>query len=481
MKYKLTALIALTLSCFSGFAAATPPSINTPQAANTVLAGPTTGGNALSSYRTLTAKDIGAGSVGTNQQALVTNGTTSTWGTVGPFGGGTGLTNITNHGVMIGQDTSPVVTITGFSGQVLTGSGTGSTDPIFTYTPTFGASGHGGSITLQGSGSGSGIIGVSSAAGIATLFQIPNTTGTNGQFLSTDGSGHTTWGTLAGDITGTIGSNTVAKLQGFGLNTIAASGTVDGAYLVYSGDAGAYVPQLIGSTSGPSDLSINSGGQGVVTGATNLTSDVVISQAATVRITGNYFGDAYIFSSSGRMGVFCSNAQLEVGQGGLGEFQDTNGFVGFGVAATGIEKMANISTQGLGAPAIYGFGRKAAQTAACISTGGSPNPVTTYTNIATDGSFLVTCNVLITTATLHNFTVTCEYTDEGNTARTATFTLNNLAGTPLTAITNTGGAVPYEGLPMHIRCKASTSIKICTAGTFTTVVYNVEGSIMQIK
>lgn len=98
-----------------------------------------------------------------------------------------------------------------------------------------------------------------------------------------------------------------------------------------------------------------------------------------------------------------------------------------------------------------------------------------------DGSFMVSANVLVTASTLHNFTVTCSYTDEGNTARTVTMPFSVLAGTFVTAITNASGAVPYEGIPIHIRVKASTAITIATVGTFTTVTYNVEGAITQIS
>lgn len=133
----------------------------------------------------------------------------------------------------------------------------------------------------------------------------------------------------------------------------------------------------------------------------------------------------------------------------------------------------NVATEGLGVPAIYKVGRATAQTAANTS-------VATYTTPASDGSYEVSANVLVTTSTVHNFTVTVDYTDEGNTARTATLPFSVLAGTFITAITNASGAVPYTGIPIHIRCKASTAITIKTAGTFTTVTYNAEGIIRQL-
>lgn len=120
-------------------------------------------------------------------------------------------------------------------------------------------------------------------------------------------------------------------------------------------------------------------------------------------------------------------------------------------------------------------GRATGQTAAAAS-------VVTYTLGASDATFEVSANVLVTTATLHSFTVTVTYTDEGNTSRTLTLPFSVLAGTLATSITNAAGTVPYEGVPLHIRCKASTAITIQSdpGGTYTTCVYNIEGVIKQI-
>lgn len=132
-----------------------------------------------------------------------------------------------------------------------------------------------------------------------------------------------------------------------------------------------------------------------------------------------------------------------------------------------------IATAGNGVTTIQGAGRVTAQTAAAAS-------VVSYTVGSADASFIVSANVLVTASTLHSFTVTCAYTDEGNTARTITLNFQNAAGTIGTAIANAGGAVPYEGIPIHIRCKAATAITIATTGTFTTVTYNAEGTIQKL-
>lgn len=133
----------------------------------------------------------------------------------------------------------------------------------------------------------------------------------------------------------------------------------------------------------------------------------------------------------------------------------------------------NITTTALGHPAIYGSGRSTAQTAAVAS-------VATYTVGAADGSFYISGNVNVTASVTHSFTVTVTYTDEGNTARTLTLSFQQLTGTFLTAITNVQGTGAYEGIPLHIRCKASTSITVATTGTFTSVTYNVEALISQL-
>lgn len=150
--------------------------------------------------------------------------------------------------------------------------------------------------------------------------------------------------------------------------------------------------------------------------------------------------------------------------------------VGLILLSNKISQYSSINTTGWGVPAIYGTGRSTAQTAAKAS-------VATYTVGAADGSFDVSANVNVTTSTLHNFTVTCDYTDETSTARTLTLSFSQLTGAFVTAITNATGAGPYEGVSLRIRCKASTAITIATVGVggFTTVTYNVEGSIIQVS
>jgi hypothetical protein len=135
----------------------------------------------------------------------------------------------------------------------------------------------------------------------------------------------------------------------------------------------------------------------------------------------------------------------------------------------------NVTTAGWGVPSIVANARFTGQTAAKAS-------VATYTVGAADGSFEVSCNVLVTTATTHSFGCNVAYTDEGNTARTVYLDFATPSAYPsgTAAITNGNGAIPYAGTVRHIRAKAATTITINTVGTFTTVTYNVEGVIKQI-
>lgn len=171
-----------------------------------------------------------------------------------------------------------------------------------------------------------------------------------------------------------------------------------------------------------------------------------------------------------------------VGGGGTGA--GVNGFVKIGVPTT--SDGAILSTSSLTADRTFtflnntgildittGHARATAQTAA------NTNVLTVAVGGA-DGTFQLLANVLVTTSTAHSFGVTVDYTDESNVARTLTIPVAQLAGTLITAITNVTGAGPYEGVALTIRAKSGTNIVFKTAGTFTTVTYNVDCSVIQV-
>ncbi len=122
---------------------------------------------------------------------------------------------------------------------------------------------------------------------------------------------------------------------------------------------------------------------------------------------------------------------------------------------------------------VVASGRLTAQVAAVAS-------VAAYTVGGSDESLAISANVNVTTSTLHSFSVQVDYTDETNTAQTLTLTFSQLSAALVSTITNATGAGPYEGLPVHLRCKAATTVTVKTTGTFTTVTYNVEAVITKL-
>lgn len=133
---------------------------------------------------------------------------------------------------------------------------------------------------------------------------------------------------------------------------------------------------------------------------------------------------------------------------------------------TGVLPAAN------GGSGIVGNARVTAQTAAAV--------LTTFTVGASDATFQISANILITSSTLYSFSCTCTYTDESNTSRVLTLNFSQLSGAFVTSLTNALGASAYEGVPLQIRCKAATTIVIQTTGTFTTVTYNFEERIIAL-
>jgi hypothetical protein len=149
---------------------------------------------------------------------------------------------------------------------------------------------------------------------------------------------------------------------------------------------------------------------------------------------------------------------------------------GAGALLGKITSYNGVATVGWGVPSIVATGRVLAVSNAATAS------VATYTVGAADGSFEVSGNVNVTTATTHSFQLQVSFTDETNTARLlGIYLVNNTGGNTFT-IVNTNGTGPYAGMPQLIRAKAGTVITVLTqaAGTYTAVVYNVEGMIKQV-
>jgi hypothetical protein len=260
--------------------------------------------------------------------------------------------------------------------------------------------------------------------------------------------------------------NTFNKL-GIGTNSPAYTLDVNGA----SGKLRSFI-YILGK--GP-DLSLIpvAGGQSVLTSYWSL--QIVGNKQGNVDYSPSNFGnmdDASVIipnQQSGKIGLIIAGATSQ--SGNLQEWRNVSSTTQAAIGPTGkISNYNAIATAGQGVPSIYGQGRSTGQT-------GGVTSVATYTVGSADGSFLVSANVNVTAYTAGTITVTCAYTDEGNTARTLTFSFSNLTGTLLSSIGATG---PYEGLVMHIRAKAATAITIATTVSLANFTYNVEGYITQI-
>jgi hypothetical protein len=128
-----------------------------------------------------------------------------------------------------------------------------------------------------------------------------------------------------------------------------------------------------------------------------------------------------------------------------------------------------VNTSGNGVIPVFGSGHAYAQT-------GAVTTVASYATGGANGEYWVSANVNVTTYSAGTFTVTCAYTDENSTPRTLTFNFSTTAGVLGTAIAAAGA---FEGLVMHIKAAASTSITIATTGTFTSLTYDVSAVIAQ--
>ena len=173
-----------------------------------------------------------------------------------------------------------------------------------------------------------------------------------------------------------------------------------------------------------------------------------------------------------------SARNLTLGAASAVSVAPTNGSAQYIFANGGVTAFSNLTTVARGVPCVVAQARAAAVT----NTGTAS--IATFTVGAADGTFQVSGNALVTTSNTHSFSLDCTYTDEGNNARTLVLPIAQLAGAFITAglITNVTGVGPYETAIMHIRAKAATAITIRTSagGTFTDVVYNVDGTIKQL-
>lgn len=187
-----------------------------------------------------------------------------------------------------------------------------------------------GKIVLSGSTSGTGTIQTPAAAGTGTLFQIPDTNGSNGQVLTTDGTGVLTWTSVAG--TGTVTSITCAStLACTATNPITSSGTI--ALNLSSANTWAAVQtftnsdiKLLGSSTGATTFTSANAG------ASNFT---LTFPAITSTVTTTIASGAKALATGAISSATCTTAQTDTATGTLTTDAIIASFNGDPTAVTG--------------------------------------------------------------------------------------------------------------------------------------------------
>lgn len=267
------------------------------------------------------------------------------------------------------------------------------------------------------------------AGGVMALGNIPVKTDSNGYLLVTIGGGDWTPNTITLDNT--------AK------DTVIARATA-GALAIYStGIAGsANAVRLYNSTAA-------SGEYGSTEWNANVLNVGTVTNGGTVR----------------NARLIASGTSVIISPGGSDQYVFNAG---------GPVKFGGITTVGKGVPSIYAAG-------SALATTGAIAALCTMTVGAADGDFEVGGHVDVTTATTHNFTMACNYTDPSGTARAATLNFALINGTLTTAVTAANGTVPYSGVSQRIRAKRTTVIAMVVTGTLTTVTFDATANITQYQ
>lgn len=91
-----------------------------------------------------------------------------------------------------------------------------------------------------------------------------------------------------------------------------------------------------------------------------------------------------------------------------------------------------------------------------------------------DTTYFLSANVNLAAACTCSFNVIVNYTDEANNAKTWVEVFQNNGGALVSNPAITAGPNVFQGLVSQIRAKGGTTVTATTAGTFTSVTYNVE-------
>lgn len=264
-------------------------------------------------------------------------------------------------------------------------------------------------------------------------------------------------GAQAGPLTGDVVTSGAAATIAAGVvtNSKIADGTI-------------FLPTKVAGT-----LPVGNGG----TGATNTADALTAFGAQAGPLTGDVTtsGAAATIAALAVTGAKIAAGTIDLTTKVSGRLPVANGGTGSN-SASAARAALGAPVGGIGFPVIVSAGRVVATTTA-IPVGA---PITSFLVGGSDGSFIVSGGVLVTADTATTLQLQISYTDEGGTSRDPlVINLSSLAGVLAPGIAATG---VYEGIPLHIRAKAGTTISVYTAFTInSSMTYNVEAVVQQLQ
>lgn len=182
--------------------------------------------------------------------------------------------------------------------------------------------GTGGQLTLVGSTSGSGVLKVAAVAGAAIVFQLPSSNGSNGNVLTTDGAGVTSWSAPAAATTITV-ANEATDTTCFPVFVTAATGDLgpkSNANLTFNSNTAQLSATLLVGTTSVTSASIlaSSNDSGAIGASGTAFSDLFLASGAVINFAA---GNAVITHSSGIITV--TTGDLRVTSANVGTNADS--------------------------------------------------------------------------------------------------------------------------------------------------------------